>query len=67
MVYVNQSEVKLVDAIVYQEEFKALLEWRMCSDPFPMEESKKHLIDDLLDGMAVDFGFGDWLEAYHAL
>jgi len=48
-------------------EYKAMLEWRMCSDPFPVSETKQLYIDQYLDYIAREFGYEDWIDAYHKI
>ena len=48
-----------------QEELRALLDWFMCSDPFPT--AMRDVIEEWLNRAANEFGYSDWLEAYHAL
>ena len=45
------------------DELKALLDWRMCSDPFPCVGMQ--VVDEFLNRLAVSAGFTDWIDAYH--
>ena len=47
-------------------ELKELLSWRMCSDPFPYGVNQ-YIIDDFLDKISQQFGFENWIDAYHNL
>jgi hypothetical protein len=49
-----------------REFYKAVLDMFMCADPWPL--SKKEHSDMLyyLNQKARDFGYNDWLEAYHS-
>lgn len=70
----NQFEQRKFDAIgrlllevdrlsVKDEELRSLLDWRMCSDPFPCEGIE--LLDAYLNRVSQAFGFSDWIDAYH--
>lgn len=47
-------------------EFREILIWYMTSDPFPIG-SNQFVIGEWLDAVAQNYGFRDWLEAYHQL
>lgn len=47
-----------------QAEFRAVLDWWMCSDPFP-EVVNKQIVDDWLDREAKERGYTDVAGAYH--
>jgi hypothetical protein len=49
----------------YGKLFRALLEWRMCSDPWPGGDMA--MVDAFLDGMSEMAGFVNWIDAYHAV
>lgn len=47
-------------------EFRALLDWFMCSDPWPVEGGDSHdLMSDWLNRAAKSRGYKDWVEAFH--
>ena len=48
--------------ITYKE-FGSILDWFMCSDPFPTDDVE--VVRKCIDRMAVDFGYSDWVDAYH--
>lgn len=53
-----------VDRLTIKDaEFRALLDWRMCSDPFPCNGIE--CIDRFINGVSETFGFKDWIDAYH--
>lgn len=45
-------------------ELRALLTWRMVSDPWPAQVDVA-VIDAMLNREAVACGYADWVEAYH--
>jgi hypothetical protein len=45
-------------------EFRAVLDWWMCSDPW-CEQVPKTVIDDWLEREAHERGYGGVVEAYH--
>lgn len=45
-------------------EFRAVLDWRMCSDPFPTDVPVQ-VIDDWIEGECHERGYGSFAEAYH--
>jgi hypothetical protein len=44
---------------------RALLDWRMCSDPWPGGDMS--IVDDFLNSWCAMAGFSDWVDAYHRL
>jgi len=52
-------------------EFRAVLDWFMCSDPWPVErdvtigESNHVCVTNWLDREAKARGFDDWVVAFH--
>lgn len=47
-------------------EFRALLDWFMCSDPWPVDGGDSHdLMSNWLDRASKSRGYTDWVEAYH--
>lgn len=49
------------------EEFRALLDLYMVSDPWPLTSEKSNTIRKLLSGEAQERGFDGWVEAYHEM
>jgi hypothetical protein len=47
-------------------ELRALLTWRMVSDPWPACVDLA-VIDEMLRRESVALGYADWVEAYHRL
>lgn len=47
-------------------ELRALLTWRMVSDPFPACVDLA-VIDEMLRRESVALGYSDWVDAYHRL
>lgn len=45
-------------------EFRCILDWRMCSDPFP-ESVNIEIIDQWIHNESVKRGHADWAAAYH--
>lgn len=45
------------------KQFRAVLDWRMCSDPWPGGDEET--VDEWLNEMARAFGFEHWIQAYH--
>lgn len=45
-------------------EFRTLLNWRMCSDPFP-EGVNIQIIDDWIERLCQQRGYSDFATAYH--
>ncbi len=52
-----------------KKEFRAMLDWFMCSDPWPVEPDRgSHtIIEALLEKEAFSRGYAGWVGAYHAL
>ena len=51
-------------------EFRAFLDWLMCSDPWPVidddgNERGHDAIVRVANRYAIDWGFTDWVTAYH--
>lgn len=46
-------------------EFRALLDLLMCSDPYPCDGQTE--LAAFANRIAVQFGYSDWVEAYHML
>lgn len=47
------------------KEFRALLDWFMVSDPWPLDEFAHKTIQTMLDLESVRRGFPTWVDAYH--
>jgi len=52
------------------EEFRALLDWFMCSDPWPIPkdmvgDDHQATIEALLNKESINRGYADWVDAYH--
>ena len=47
------------------EYFRIILRLRMCSDPWPLSGQELEDFDYFLNQKARDFGFQDWIDAYH--
>lgn len=47
------------------KQFRAVLDWRMCSDPWPGGDEET--IEEWMNEMARAFGFENWIQAYHEL
>lgn len=49
--------------------FRALLDWWMCSDPWPIPEPDGHHdhleLENMMSELAEQFGYTDWVEAFH--
>ena len=45
--------------------FRAVLDWLMCSDPWPSVFVPQLVIEDWLDREAREKGYDNWLDAYH--
>lgn len=48
-------------------EFRAFLNLLMCSDPWPTGEEGHVVISAWADKQAKEFGYTDWIDAYHLL
>ena len=54
------------------KEFRAMLDWYMCSDPWPVQkkdgstdEENHKAMTELLNKKARRHGYQDWVDAYH--
>lgn len=47
------------------EQLRAILDWRMCSDPWPGGDMDT--VDDWLGGVCREGGYQTWVDAYHEL
>jgi hypothetical protein len=66
--YANELDAlyaSLPQAGVEPSALRAILDWRMCSDPWPGGDM--HVVDEWLDAQSRDLGYSDWLDAYHTL
>ena len=52
------------DVEMNAQQLRAILDWRMCSDPFP-QGCDDAAVDAWLDQTAREFGFSNWIDAYH--
>lgn len=52
-----------MDEIVTAQQLRAILDWRMCSDPWPGGDMDS--VDDWLDGVCREGGYQNWVEAYY--
>lgn len=59
--YLQQEMQKLLDPT----RLRAVLDWRMCSDPWPGGDMAA--VDGWLNGASKMAGFDDWIDAYHRL
>jgi len=52
-----------------RKEFRAMLDWFMCSDPWPVEpdDGSHEVIEAMLEKEAFRRGYAGWVGAYHAL
>jgi len=46
-------------------QFRAMLDWWMCSDPFPCDDSTQKILFCLIDDESKKRGFDGWVEAFH--
>lgn len=46
-------------------EFRALLDWYMCSDPWPLDGENHKAITALVQRESLNRGYDDWTEAMH--
>ena len=50
---------------LYDDEFRALLDLFMVSDPWPLDERAEGVVQDLLTSESASRGYGSWVVAYH--
>jgi hypothetical protein len=64
-----QSEDTIVIATTLNpREFRALLDWFMCSDPWPVADEPNHqLMTEWLDRLSKVCGYDGWVDAYHRM
>jgi hypothetical protein len=60
----RRSEMQTLYQIL-PEQFRALLDLMMCSDPWP-EGVDRQAVESFLDFVSQENGFIDWIGAYHA-
>lgn len=52
-----------------QREFRAVLDWYMCSDPWPVNDmggqDTHAIVTEWLSQLAKADGWADWVDAYH--
>lgn len=46
---------------------RALLDWYMVSDPFPLSEQQHNEITEFMNMISIAEGYDDWVDAYHNL
>ena len=48
---------------------RAILDWYMCSDPWPVDEpfQNQEIVTEWLDTVCKAKGYTDWVEAYHKM
>lgn len=51
--------------LLSDQAFRDLLDWYMCSDPWPMDQASHDRITAVLDEQAKEHDFSTWVEAYH--
>ena len=55
-------------SLITLKDFKKFIEFRMCSYPFSMPAFQNQIeIDEILNRIAENFGFKNWIEGYHEL
>lgn len=47
------------------QQFVAVLEWFMVSDPWPLSETTHNIMLNLLNAEAEKRGYANWVDAYH--
>jgi hypothetical protein len=47
------------------DEFRALLDWFMCSDPWPAGDTTHATVEALLDRVSREYGYDGWVVAFH--
>ena len=51
-----------------KKQLRAVLDWYMCSDPWPVDDNGGHdVVTDWLNHECGLHGFDDWVDAYHWL
>ena len=53
-----------------KDEYRKFLDLLMCSDPWPIEddgEEGQQILQDYADRKAKEYGWSDWIEAYHQM
>jgi len=48
-----------------QKQFRAVLDWYMCSNPWPGDKLNHAIVTTWLDSLAKADGWSDWVDAYH--
>ena len=57
--------------VMTEEQARVFWEWLMCSDPWPLDDAKKALMESFANRLAHRFGYrtacsgGDWIAAFH--
>ena len=50
-----------------RKELRALMNLLMVSDPSPLSSAEDAALRDVADRVAMEFGYHDWIDAYHNL
>lgn len=53
------------DRRLTDEQFRALMDLFMCSDPYPDTEANHEIVENLLDAESNALGYSDWIVAFH--
>lgn len=66
----HQSDEPVIEGVeITQGDFRALLDWYMCSDPWPVSDQggpdSHAVVTNLLHRIAKADGWDDWTDAYH--
>lgn len=56
-----------VKHVIKTEHLKALTILLMVSDPTPLNENEDTLVNEALDALSREYGFDNWIEAFHKL
>ena len=56
-----------MNATVTREELKDLCDWRMCSDPTPVDLGTDERLGELLDRLSIAQGYDNWVVAFHEI
>lgn len=54
-----------MQALISLNEFRALLDWWITSDPFPLCKKEHTRLRLWMDRVSKDFGYDGWVDAYH--
>ena len=53
--------------IIDEDELKILCNWKMKNDPCSLNKHEEKTVVDLLDRISKEYGYIDWIDAYHQL